>query len=116
MTATNGSDARALALWMPRATSSLPVPVSPSMSTAIGDAAALSIRRNTSVMGRADHLDEAIAARQVAAEGTDLRRSPSAEALSWAQRRAFSIATATLPASAVKSSRSALELSALRIE
>ena len=74
LTATNGASARAEARWMPRATSSLPVPVSPSISTVIGVAAALSIRRNTSRIARlaADDLAEAVAARHVAAQRADL--------------------------------------------
>src|SRR5205809_1114445 len=36
--ATKGAPARGLAEWMPRATSSLPVPVSPSMSAVMGEA------------------------------------------------------------------------------
>ena len=59
---------------MPRATSSLPVPVSPSISTVIGVAAALSMRWKTSSMARlaADDLVEAVAVRHVAAQRPDL--------------------------------------------
>ncbi len=44
-TATNGPFARWDIWWMVRATSSLPVPVSPTISTGAGLGAAISIRR-----------------------------------------------------------------------
>ena len=50
LTARNGPSARVLAPWMPRATSSLPVPVSPSISTTMGELAALSMSENTAIM------------------------------------------------------------------
>jgi hypothetical protein len=50
LTAMNGAAARALARWMPPATSSFPVPVAPWMSTVMGEAAAISMSRRTSRM------------------------------------------------------------------
>ena len=54
------------------------MPVSPSMSTGIGDAAALSIRRKTSRIAgaTADHLREAIEPGEIAAQRTHLRAQP----------------------------------------
>src|SRR6266481_1173977 len=81
---------------MPRATSSLPVPVSPSIRTAIGDAAALSISRNTEAMGApVPIMGSKLPRRARSRRNTPTwARSCSAEAFSCSQRRAFSIAAA----------------------
>jgi len=91
LTATKGSLARALAAWMPRATSSLPVPVSPSIRTAIGDAAALSISRKTEAMGApVPIMGSKLPRRARSRRNTPTwARSCSAEAFSCSQRRAL---------------------------